>query len=112
MEVINDSFRAFEREIVELDEKDLTTFVKAVNSQIMLMTRHVYSLQSKKDEPFGCVNRREPARVTLEPKERSKPTNSIFQDMRGRICSAGFRVMNRKSNKAVFKLVSLTKTKY
>lgn len=112
MEVINDSFRAFEREIVELDEKDLTTFVKAVNSQIMLMTRHVYSLQSKKDEPFGCVNRREPARVTLEPKERSKPTNSIFQDMRGRICSAGFRVMNRKSKKAVFNLVSLTKTKY
>jgi hypothetical protein len=76
MEVINDSFSAFEREIVELDEKDLTTFVKAVNSQIMLMTRHVYSLQSKKDEPFGCVNRREPARVTLEPKERSKPSFS------------------------------------
>jgi len=51
--------------------------------------------------------------VTLiEPKERSKPTNSIFQDMRGRICSAGFRVMNRKSKKVVFNLVSLTKTNY
>jgi len=85
------------------------TFVKAVNSQVMLMTRHVYSLQSKKDKPFGCVNRREPARVTLEPKERSKPTNSI---LRGRICSAIFRVMNRKSKKVVFNLVSLTKTNY
>jgi len=33
--------------------------------------------------------------------------------MRGRICSAGFRVMNRKSKNVVFNLVSLTiMTKY